>query len=560
MSESFDLSHRETQTSSLPSPLDKIGFWEKVGTWALPASSLSLASALVFAVTLVFLQRNREIRALFVLPRWPGFVIMAVVAGLAWTIVILCGRRPGRLWPRAWALFLAGLNSLVLALLSVFPEVTFLNAVGVAGAAAVLALLPRLVPLSPDSHWIPKIAPLAGLLVLLPVLFVASCVGESIAASKRDRVSGMIEQLREHTAEVKTVTGRDWSGGGWDDAARAVEGLGQIQWAGKLDRSLWREALTLGRDTELAEEARKLLDATAAGFDENRVPRVSFLRDPAFYYDVTSRSWEKSSAFPKASETVGRYFLELGRIFQELEVQDSFAESTALEELKKNYLDRRSKLKANLQPQMEQWTDHWALFRIPGREDLVGYSEMPLGRLLQIPLPALKTHAADLPNLLGLTYQEVRDLGRIPGCRPLAPYKETSSDGNEYQYSRLDCYSYSPLAEGLGADPRVEMRLVYKSAANRYLLSDQKPAEVYYLFTLPKGKAEDEFQKQVMSDLAEAVRETSGKEVTPVNRSNSVESGFRVRGQGRTVVVYKPQVIPLFDDRKGLQVRAERMT
>lgn len=556
MRESFDLSHQETQTA-LPSPLGQMGLWDKIGTWSLPASSLSLASAFVFLVTVLFLQRNQEMRSLFMLPRWTGLLIAAVASGLTWVIVVLCSRRPGRHWPRVWAIVLAVLNSAFLLFLAASLEVTWINAMSVAGAAAALTLLPRLLKLTPDSPWIPRIAPLAGLVVLLPVLFLVGWVGESIAASKRDRVSRIIEQLREWTVQVKAVTGRDWSGGGWDDADRAVEKLEQVKLAGTLDRSLWREALTVGRDGELAEETRNLLEATVAGFQPDRVPRVSSLRDPAFYYDVTEKSWEESSVFPKASATIGRYFRELGRIFQELDVQEAFAESGALEELKKDYLKAREQLEAHLSPQMEEWTDHWAIFRIPGREGLVGYSEMPLGKLLQSPLPALGTPAADLPGLLGTSYQSLRALGRVPGCRPLAPYRETKK-GVVYQLSRLDCYSYSPRAEGLGADPRVEMRLVYQSPPHRDLRADQEPVEVYYLFPLTEGQAEDEFKKQVMSDLAEAVRETTNQEVAPINRSNAVESGFRVRGRGRTVVVYKPLIIPLYGDRKGLQVRAEK--
>jgi hypothetical protein len=435
---------------------------------------------------------------------------------------------------------------------------TWASALTVAGAAATLTLLPRLIKLPPDSAWIPRVAPLAAVIVLVVVLPTVWRVGESIAASKRDRVSEMIEQLREWTAQVKAVASRDWSGGGWDDAGRAVEALGQIQLTGRLDASLWREAFSMGRDVELAEETLHLVDATVEGFDKSRVPRVSRLRDPAFY--TTATGWEESSAFPKASATVGRYYQELGRIFQGLEIQETFSESTALTELKKSYLERRSKLESILRPQMEDdWTDHWAIFRIPGKERLVGYSEMPLGKLLKSSLPVLGTSAADLPGLLDLSYESVRSLERIPGCRHLPPYNETKN-GNEYQYSRLDCYSYAPHAEDLGADPRVEMRLVYKSAPNRYLLSDQKPTEIYFLFPLPAGQEEKEFQKQVMSDLAEAVGEKTQRDVAPINRSNSVERGFRVRGDGRTVTVYEPRFIPLYENRRALQVRAERQT
>jgi hypothetical protein len=557
--ESDNLSHQESQTA-LPGPLDVTGFWDKVGTRALPASSLSLASAIVLVVTFVFLIRSREMRALFLLPWWGGIITAALSAALAWFIVFRCGGRPGSLWPRYWALGVAGLCTAAVVLVPLFPEATWVSALTIASAAAALTLVPRLVRLPPDSSMIPKIAPLAALLVLVVVLLGAGLVGGSIADGKRERVAAMIEQVRKWTAEVQAVSSRDWTGGGWEDAARAIESLAQIRPAKQLDTSLWREAFSLERDQELADEVRKLLDATVEGFDRNRVPRVSRLRDPAFYYDPAAKRWEDSTVFPTASETVGRYFQEMGRIFQELDLQVAFADSAPLAAFKKDYVEKsRPLLQSHLSPQMEEWTDHWAIFRIPGRESLLGYSEMPLGKLLKSSVPALGIPAADLPGLLNLTYQGVRDLNRIPGCRPLAPYTETAA-GAEYQFSRLDCFSYSPRADTLGAYPRVEMRLVYKSRPNGYLLADQDPAEVYFLFPLPEGQEESEFQKQVMADLAEAVREATEREVAPINRSGSTENGFRARGNGPTVTVYKPSFITLYENRKALQVRAERQT
>ncbi|HBL29419.1 MAG TPA: hypothetical protein DD490_21515 [Acidobacteria bacterium] len=557
MPDSDDLSHHETQTA-LPGPLLVTGFWDKVGTWALPASSLSLASAFVLVVTILFLVRNREMRSLFLLSWKSGLVIAVVAAAIAWSIVILCGRRPGRLWPRVWALIVAGLCTASVILVPLFPEATWVSALTVAGAAAAVTLGSRLVRLPPDSGMIPKIAPLTALLVLAGVLPAVAWLGDSIVAGKRERVAAMIEQVRRWTTEVAAVAGRDWTGGGWEDANRAAASLAQIQPAAKLDLSLWREAFYLERDQELAQEVGKLLQATAQGFDEDRVPRVSRLRDPAFYFDPVAKRWEESAVFPEASETVGRYFQEMGRIFQELDLQVGLAESTALAELKKSYLEEsRPGVVKQLSGQMQEWTDHWAVFRVPGHDTLLGFSEMPLGKLLKSPIPTLGIPASDLPVLLSLSFQRVRSFKLIPGCRPLAPYTETK-DGSSRQYSRLDCFSYGPRTDTLGAWPRIEMRLVYASQANRGLLSDQKPSEIYFLFPLPEGRVENEFQKQVMSDLAEAVRETTEREVAPIDRSGSTENGFRVRGEGLTITVYKPSFEPLYEKRKALVVRAER--
>ena len=115
---------------------------------------------------------------------------------------------------------------------------------------------------------------------------------------------------------------------------------------------------------------------------------------------------------------------------------------------------------------------------VSGSGVALGLSEMPLGKLLKASIPVLQVPVSDLPGLLGLTYNSVRDLGRIPGCHPMAFYKETEKDGTVFEYGRLDCYSYALQPEGTGACPRIEMGLVYQSAPNGYLRIDQTPEKI----------------------------------------------------------------------------------
>jgi hypothetical protein len=546
--DSFDLSHRESQ-GSWPGPLDEAGILDKIGIRALPASSLSAASAFAFLFTLLFLQRNEEMRSLFVLPRAVGLALGILSAALAWMVVVLCSRRPGRLWVRLWALALAVLTSLFVLLLAALSTETWSNALTVAGLAAVLVLLTRLYPLRPNSGLLSRIAPLALVAVLVPVLLFVGWTGHAIAASKRLRVDRTIDQLSRWEADVKSVTSRDWSAANWEDSAQAVDRLGQVQPAGQLDLSLWREASTLRRDGELAAAAGKLLDTTVAGLAKTHVPRVSRLNEPASYYDVDARRWQKSVIFPKASATVGQYFQQLGRIFSELDVQGSFPESQGLADLKKRYLESRARLTEQLRSQMESWTDHWAIFQVPGGNELLGQSGLSLDKLLRTPSPIRKEPAADLPGLLRLSYGGARSLGKPPGCRPLPPYHESS-----HELYRIDCYSYAPSAKGPGADLRIEMRLVYDSTSHGGLASSDLPEEVYFLFPLPEGVDEGTFKQQVMSDLAGAVQEVTGLETDAGNRGNHPVNGFHLRG----VAVHRPRFIPWLDGRKGLEVRAQR--
>ena len=107
--------HEEIE-QNWPGPLQREGF-AGLGAWALPVVLLSAASIVVFVVVLGFVQRSEELRTLFSLEvggvtAFPKAVVI-LAAGLAWWIAFRCRSRPGPLWPRLWALFLAMLATLV---------------------------------------------------------------------------------------------------------------------------------------------------------------------------------------------------------------------------------------------------------------------------------------------------------------------------------------------------------------------------------------------------------------------------------------------------------------
>ena len=81
---------------------------------------------------------------------------------------------------------------------------------------------------------------------------------------------------------------------------------------------------------------------------------------------------------------------------------------------------------------------------------------------------------------------------------------------------------------------------------------------MYFLFLIPDGQGSDNFREEVMQALEAAVRGSTAYSVLPSNRGGSVASGFRIKGEGSTVRVYRPTVTSLYEDREALQVRAER--
>lgn len=549
----FEPSHRETQTR-WPDPLAGTGLLN-IGTWALPAMALSVASALVFFVVVLFLQHDREIRSLFILPRSASLPLAAVSAALAWIVVLRCRHRPGRPQPRFWALMLAGLNSLIAIGALVFPKSSLANALVVAGLAAAFTLLPRLARLPPDSGMVPLVAPLAFVGVLILVLPAVWVTGGAITQKNRSRVDEVIRQLQLWTTEVREVSGYEWSQieEAPDMAAQAVKRLEPIQ-VGELlsDEELWQQAAILRRDSDLATAGKGLVDAVVAGFSPERVPKVSSLEEPAVYWDTYDQRWEASLAFPKASEVVGRYHQELGRIFAELDGDAVPAGRPGAVELKQHCSARKGELRNALQTQMESWADNWAVFRVPDHGELLGRSEVSLVDLLQISvlspgLPPLRP--ADLPQLLSLPLRTARQWGLgAPGCRALE-YEHKGSD-----YYRLDCYSYAPRSGGLGADLRVEMRLVYRLDGS----SATGPAEVFFLFPVPATTESESLDEALMADLANAVRKATGVEIQRKDLGGSVTTGFGVVQNGRAVQVLKPAMRKLLGDQNAWEIRALR--
>lgn len=550
----LEAGHRELETE-IPDPLEASGF-RRLWTLSLPAVALSAASAVVFVLVPAFLMHDREMQELFVLPGRTGLALALVAALLAWGIVLTCRRRPGRPWPRWWCLFLALVNTALCILGLRIQESSVLDALSVAGLAAAVTLVPRLVKLRPDSSWVQLIAPLSFLGVLLVVLPAVAWTGQRTVNAKRACVEEAIAQLRRWTTEVQEVSRLGWARleADPDAVGKVVDRLELVQPQGLLANArLWHEAAILGRDGELAAAAAGLADAAVVGLHPDQVPRVSTFQEPAVFWSTSSRRWETGLAFPPASEVAGRYHQQIGRIFDEVEPEGSPPTSRAWIDLKQHCSDAKETLRQQLRSQEGTWTDGWAVYRVPSHKELLGRSEIPLVDLLQTSMAGGDEgllRPADLPNLMRVTLHEVETQRRLQGCRDTGRYFNGS-----YQHFRIDCYAYLPQKRGLGAELRVEMRLVY-AAGCRYctLRYSQYPEEVYFLFPIPDDVDSKQYERKVMIDLMNAVRAVSSVPVSVWDLSGSAENGFRI-GDIR-VNRSRPEELP--GGQRALVVRAVR--
>jgi hypothetical protein len=564
--------HRESR-AVWPEPLAGAGVWN-IGALALPAVMLSICSAAVFVIVLLFSILG-ERQELFVLP-FPGTPLTAAVgAVVAWGIAIRCRHRPGRLVPRVWALVLACLNSGI-TLLSLFSgDRSWVLALAVAGLAAAATLVPRLVTLRPDSAMVQWIAPFSVALILVLILPASCAARRAITNQTEDRVEQRIRQFRVWRQQVREVTTFDWRHMEESStaASNAVAALKPLSFENRVDdEEIWRAAVVLNRDEELATVMRELSGEVVAGLDPERAPRMSDVREAAVRWDAEEGRWRSYPHFTTLSDVTGTYYQELGRLFAELESRDDSAAIASLIEYREHYAAQRAVLQASLNATAGTWADNWSAYRVPHHDALIGRTRAPLHEVLRasfvqsgdeslapsqlveltaLPLDRLKAMVQGSPGCEGGDSA----LRRAPGCQC------QNYDEEAREYFRLDCYSYIPRARAAGADLRIEMRLVYRGRWRR-LEKNALPAEIYFHFLIPEGADPDVFPGEVMTDFASAVRGfLSEGRVRSTDRGGSVAGGFVIE-QGRSAVqVLRPRIVVLNGldpEPKALLVRVVR--
>ena len=547
--------------SEIPDPLGGIGPWH-VGGWALPSTTLSIASAAVLALVAIYLQRSPELRALFLLPAPWGLVTAAAAAGLAGCVVWKGRARPGPLSPRLWALFLAVLSSsLAITLLAQggSPGHPRLHAVAVGALGAALALLPRLGRLRPTSRWLLSLAPVSLVITLLLAVPAANAVESRVLAGQRNRVAARVGELRQWAEIVRAVAGHDWPrlADHVTASAHEVEKLQALR-PGEVahDRDLWRVAAVLGQEEQLAQGFVDLQSAVVEAFDPGHTPKVSSFKEPSLYWDHPREApgtWRESGSFAGLSGIVGSYHREVGRLLAEITVIQP-AESPALAALAGRLEAGRAQAAAHLQTMLGTWSDAWVVFEVPGHDALVAGDRQPLAEVLRSPLLAIPTGsltAGDLYRLSRLPLGAAADLARrSPGCHAHS-YRE-----GERQYFRVDCYSYAPRSVDAGAELSVELRLVYQSASPGALGDGDLPAEVFYLFLLPSVVSGEQFRQDVMAALAQEATRRGDVSLVNQGRAGTTATGFQlVAADGSRAEALRPQLRPLVKGKDAVEVR-----
>ncbi len=542
--------HQETQTD-LPEPLQDTALWN-LGTWALPAKALSVASVAVLVIVLAFLLRSERMRQLFVLP-FPALFAAGAAAALAWLVVLRCHHRPGRHWPRFWALILALLATVVATASYLAESEPLVHASSVAVLASVLALLPRLLRVRPDSPLVQRVTPYSLLMVLLLILPAAFYVGRTAVGTQERKLDQRILEIRRWISRLQEISRFDWPqmADGTEIASGHVEWLQQRDFSGvKRDLGLWKAAAVLGREDDLVQVSKGLIDAVVENLD--RSPRLSSIREPAIRWDPAAREWEENAKFPRLSEITGEHHRQIDRLFGQATVEGAPVEQPGLVEIEAYSQEKRAGFGEAMGALAATWTDNWVIRRMPRHQSLIGKDRVALVDLLQATVLADADEgfvAADFWGLMNLSLGRARRLASGDASCQGAQYP-AEVGGVEVEVFRLNCYSYSAADGGAGAVLRVELRLVYNVAR------PTRPLEAFFIFPLAPEDDADARKDEIMTDLDSAVRQVWFGDIRYNDRSASATGGFKLSDRGRVLTVLRAEVAPYLGDRSFVKVRA----
>jgi len=553
-----DAGHRERQ-SAIPDPLAPGSLAQRLGTLGLPAAMLSWASLLALLSVLAAVQHSDHLRAAyrFFLPLpWLAALGAAALAG---AVVAVGSRRPGPLWPRLWALGLAGLASVIALAALVRPAwlpTAQLHALITATLAGALALAPRLARIHPDSEWTQRVAPASLLLTLALILppALTGAPGPAAGPNRQARPNGTdqptldaaIAALADTEAAVRAATDFDWSR--FDlrlpKAEAVIAGLRALP-RHPLARPAggWGQGTAPARADAFTAAAQRLMDSVARGLDPARaggLPRLSSLGLGA-----------QNLAGP--GRIVADYFEQFGRLFQAL---DPTPLGITTGPLPGAYAAAAADLSGFLRVIADRWSDAWSVTMIepppgPGLTETITPRTL-LGKTLFAD-QGTGYRANEVARLWGLDLAAARRLQ--PGGRNDCGGQAFEQPGREY---RIDCFAYAPVsgsgpgAKARGAAVLAELRIVYSSRTGT-LSERSPPAEIWYAFAVPAGASpaeRDRYQRATQDALRAALKDAD----LSVSGAAS-DQGFRIKGKGQTWKLTAPVIDHHLADRDWVVMR-----
>lgn len=380
-----------------PSPLENRHWWNP-GAWLLPAASLSLASAITFVITFVFIAYPLDgvgnLSRIFKLPL--GFLpteiyekslIGIALFVLAFSVLILVktAPRPSRLIIKLWVLLLVIINLTVVAIAfletqpswwsseecktcwkwSAFQHTSVLASFIATSVLSLRLLKPRV-----DSKIIQFITPTALLIVLfLAPLSIYKLIGYANEQFV-DQLISTEKHLKNEVDKTKNLFSR--SSYGIFTEQELEEKSTELQTLlERADLSSINEALNNSGDyPELKQSSKKIKKHFEEIFENlnqltnaSNFPTLSDYEKPPFRY--VEKKWIKDKETEAYNLAVARYYTNLN---QYLEKRYNELEKSPLknkDDLIQQFQTTMDSIKESLEPKLNNWMDRWIVYQLP---------------------------------------------------------------------------------------------------------------------------------------------------------------------------------------------------
>ncbi len=468
---------------------------------------LSWVSLFAFLAVFALAQRDTELRASFAPAIFPLSLLGWAASGsaiLAGSIAIVGSRRPSGFWPRARALvlaILATLLALVLLTCQPLPAPAQTHALIMATLAGSLALAPRLLRLSPSSTWSERVAPVTFLATLV-LLTLLTLPGEPAAPNDSrphidppigDRPPPADSEAANATnlalQRFRAAVDYDWSGfrGDLARARASVQELEALQAAFAPLPEAW-SGVPKAERAALNKAAGDLMHAVVAATDPDRpkgLPSLASLGagpDDFADYAIVGASY-------------------YGAICGLLQALTPASTSIPRSDLEKAAAQGRDVLVGNLRRIGSRWSDTWAASAIPvgmldGLDPEPSARELLMSELFHDGRKAY--HANEIDALWSIDLAQARRLQdndrNTCGGRP-------SIGKGQY---RINCYAFSVTPDAMASRLAAELRIVYHTDRGA------APIELWYALPMPDGLSganRQRLQANILEHFLSAVRQ-----------------------------------------------------
>lgn len=430
---------------SFPTPLENKQWWNP-GSWFLPASTLSFASAFIFVFVILFVYFGENLRALFSLPVYslpnsikPYILIIISVLALVISIYItlVTSPRPSRLPVKMWSLFMVVLSGL--ALWVVFSSVpsawdeewwkwtSFRHTLLLASFMGAITLTPRLLKPRVDSRTIQYITPLT-LLLLVPLTALVISLGNRVEADQRDLVNDTLQALQNENQTLKEYSENDTS---LKAKTIKLKSLLDRPWITPdvLKNASYMADSNLGVDKDTANEIEKELSRIFKNIsklnDNENLPSIYRKGKAPFKY-LGEEGWELDKDTQNENNEIADYYRVLDNYLakrrQELEKSPLANKQEKLKDLSSMVASLREKL----DDKFNNWMDHWLVYQLP---EIFPDKEYTNDKLLN--------------DLMEIPVFEDKTLSVYGGITRILSNSGTDNALEDYAFNNKNCFFYS---------------------------------------------------------------------------------------------------------------------